>query len=109
MPMWMSSKGSVRLPTTASISLTSPMRAPQRSLKFQYAPRLIDSAPPARATSASPVLIACAAETIACTPLPHSRLTVNAGASFGMPALIPTTRAMYMSSGAVWITFPNTT
>src|SRR4051794_9321468 len=26
-----------------------------------------------------------------------------------MPDLIPTTRAMYMSSGAEWITFPNTT
>jgi hypothetical protein len=26
-----------------------------------------------------------------------------------MPDLIPTTRAMYMSSGAEWMTFPNTT
>ena len=38
---------------------------------------------------------------IAWTPLPHRRLTVNAGASFGMPALTPTTRAIYMSSGGV--------
>ena len=34
---------------------------------------------------------------------------MKAGTSFGMPALIATTRAMYMSSGAEWITFPNTT
>ena len=29
--------------------------------------------------------------------------------SFGMPALMPTTRAMYMSPGSVWMTLPNTT
>ena len=34
---------------------------------------------------------------------------MKAGASFGMPALIPTTRAMYISSAAVWMTLPNTT
>ena len=85
------------------------MRAPQRASGIQYGPRLIDSAPPASATSTSPVWIACAAETIACTPVPQRRLTVNAGVSFGMPAFIPTTRAMYMSAGSVWITLPNTT
>jgi hypothetical protein len=85
------------------------MRAPQRAFGIQYGPRLIDSAPPATTTSASPVWIVCAAETIACTPVPHSRFTVNAGVSFGIPALMPTTRAMYMSSGAEWMTFPNTT
>ena len=69
------------------------MRAPQRAFCIQYAPRLIDSAPPATATSASPVWIICAAVTIACRPLPHRRLTVSAGDSFGIPALIPTTRA----------------
>src|SRR5207244_1856771 len=42
-------------------------------------------------------------------PVPHRRLTVNAGVSFGRPAFIPTTRAMYMSAGSVWITLPNTT
>jgi hypothetical protein len=61
------------------------------------------------ATSASPVAIVCAAETIACTPVPQRRLTVKAGTSLGMPAFIATTRAMYMSSGAEWITLPNTT
>ena len=43
------------------------------------------------------------------TPVPHRRLTVTAGDSLGIPAFMPTTRAMYMSSGAVWMTLPNTT
>ena len=46
---------------------------------------------------------------MACTPVPHRRFTVKAGTSFGIPAFIATTRAMYMSSGAEWITLPNTT
>ena len=54
----------------------SPIRAPQRALGIQYGPRLIDSAPPASATDASPVWIAWHADTIACTPVPHRRLTV---------------------------------
>ena len=53
--------------------------------------------------------MACAPETIDCTPVPQRRLTVNAGTSLGMPDLMPTTRAMYMSSGAEWITLPKTT
>ena len=75
-PMWSLSNGSVSAPTTASTSGASPMRAPQRAPESQYWPRLIDSAPPASATSASPVWIVCAAETIACTPVPQRRLTV---------------------------------
>ena len=56
-------------------------------------PRLIDSAPPAKATSQSPSISACAAETMACRPEPHSRFTVNAGASTGTPAFTAMTRA----------------
>ena len=37
------------------------------------------SAPPPTATSQSPSNIACAAETMACKPEPHNRLTVSAG------------------------------
>ena len=53
-----------------------PIFEPQRAFGIQYGPRLIDSAPPASATSASPDRIAWAAETIACTPVPQRRLTV---------------------------------
>src|SRR5436190_21497727 len=94
---------------TGSTILAGPIFFPQRTSGIQYGPRLIDSAPPASATSTSPDWIACVADTIACTPVPQSRLTVNAGVSFGMPAFIPTTRAMYMSAGSVWMTLPNTT
>ena len=67
------------------------------------------SAPPATAASASPSRIAWAAETIACRPLPHSRLSVSAGVSTGSPPLTAATRARYMSCGSVWMTLPKTT
>ena len=35
MPMWIASNGSVRLPTVASITATSPIRAPQRAAGIQ--------------------------------------------------------------------------
>ena len=94
--------------TTASTTVPSCIRCPQRMAGSQYWPRLIDSEPPATATSQSPSLIACAADTIACRPLPHSRLTVKAGVSTGRPPLTAATRLRYMSLTSVWITLPNT-
>jgi hypothetical protein len=61
-----------------------------------YGPRLIDSAPPPMATSASPSITDCAAETMAFKPLPHSRLTFIAGTSCGRPPSIAATRDRYM-------------
>ena len=75
-PMRMSWNGSFSEPWTGSSICAGPIFEPQRASGIQYGPRLIDSAPPASATSASPVAIACAAETIACTPVPQRRLTV---------------------------------
>ena len=92
----------------ASTTVPLPIRWPQRKPGTQYWPRLIDSAPPATATSQSPSLIAWAADTIACRPLPHSRLTVKAGVSTGRPPLTVATRLRYMSRTSVWITLPNT-
>jgi hypothetical protein len=40
---------------------------------------------------------------MACKPLPHSRFSVKAGVSTGIPALTAATREIYMSSGSVWI------
>ena len=72
----------------ASIRPTpSCIRCPHRKPGSQYCPRLIDSAPPATATSQSPSRIACAADTIACSPLPHSRFSVNAGVSTARAAV----------------------
>src|SRR5260370_18417727 len=50
-----------------------------------------------------------AAETIACRPLPHKRLSVKAGVSTGRPPLMAATRARYMSWTSVWMTLPKTT
>jgi hypothetical protein len=67
----------------ASTTVPLPIRWPQRKPGTPYWPRLIDSAPLATATSQSPSLIAWAVDTIACRPLPHSRLTVKAGSRPG--------------------------
>src|SRR5215468_9642753 len=107
--MWQSSNGSVSAPIIASTTTPSCIRWPQRMPGSQYWPRLIDSEPPATATSQSPSLIACAADTIACSPVPHSRFSVNAGVSTPSPPLTPATRARYMSRTSVWITLPNIT
>src|SRR5215469_7271549 len=106
--MWQPSNGSVSAPTMASMTTPSCIRCPHRMPGSQYWPRLIDSAPPATATSQSPSRIAWAADTIACSPLPHRRLTVNAGVSTGRPPLTAATRLRYMSRASVWITLPRT-
>src|SRR6266542_4200583 len=109
MPMWQSSKGSVSAPTVASTTMPSPIRCPQRSAGTQYWPRLMLSAPPATATSASPSMTSWAAETMAWSPEPQSRLRVKAGVSAGRPPLMAATRDRYMSWTSVWMTWPNTT
>src|SRR5262249_47140977 len=107
--MWQPSNGSLTAPTMASTTALSPIRWPHRRPGTQYWPRLMTSAPPATATSQSPSLTTCAADTIACSPLPHSRLTVKAGVSTGRPPSTAATRLRYMSLTSVWMTLPNTT
>ena len=68
------------------------MRAPQRAAGTRYGPRDIDSAPAPTAMRVSPSISDCAAETIACRPEPHRRLTFIAAVSFGRPALMAATR-----------------
>ena len=85
------------------------MRAPQRCVDDPYSARLMLSAPPPIVQSASPSRMYCAADTIACSPLPHRRLTVIAPVSCGRPPFTAHTREMYMSLGSVWITLPITT
>ncbi|MOA12483.1 hypothetical protein D3C78_1324800 [compost metagenome] len=69
----------------------------------------MQSAPPARAMSASPSRMPWAAVTIDCRPEPHRRFTVRAVDCSLMPLFRATTREMYMSTGSVWMTLPNTT
>src|SRR5580704_10229039 len=92
----------------ASTATASCIRRPQRKSGSQYWPRLIDSAPPATAASVSPSMMACAAEMMACSPLPHSRFTVSPAVLGGRPPLMAATRPRYMSLASVWITLPKT-
>src|ERR1039457_4345769 len=108
MAMWQGWNGSVSAPTMASTATASCMRLPERMSGSQYWARLMDSAPPATAVSASPSMMACAAEMMACSPLPHSRFTVSPGVPAGRPPLMAATRPRYMSLASVWITWPNT-
>jgi hypothetical protein len=58
-----------------------------------YGARVMLSTPPATNASPSPALIACAALATACSPEPHSRLTVCPGTSTGSPASSTAMRA----------------
>src|SRR5215469_16383106 len=91
-----------------SVATPSFIRWPQRRPGSQYGARLIDSAPPATATWQSPSMIAWAADTMACSPLPHSRFRVRAGVPVSRPPFSAATRARYMSLTSVWMTLPNT-
>ena len=107
--MWQASNGSDSAPVSASMATPSPIRWPQRMPGSQYGARLIDSAPPATATSQSPSMMDCEADTMACSPLPHSRFTVSAGVPTSRPPFTAATRDRYMSRSSVCSTLPNTT
>src|SRR5262249_22102508 len=66
------------------------------------------SMPPATATLMLPSAISCAAETIACAPEPHTRLTASAGVVTGSPACTAAWRAGFILLPA-WMTLPMTT
>ena len=85
------------------------MRWPQRAAGMKYAARVMLSAPAPITTSVSPSRMCWAAETIACSPLPHRRLTVRQGVPTGSPPSIAATRDTYMSRASPWITLPSTT
>src|SRR6059036_2300592 len=59
---------------------------PQRASLTRYGARLIDSMPPARTTSAEPARIMSDANITACSPEPHTLLTVTAPTRSGRPA-----------------------
>ena len=108
-PMWPWPNGSCSAPVMASITFASPIRCPQRPVGRKYAARLIDSAPAPTTQSVSPSRMCCAADTIACRPLPQRRFTVRQGVPTGSPASIAATRDTYMSRASPWITLPTTT
>ena len=84
-------------------------RRPPPALSRTYGARVIDSTPPPMNTSPSPTAIACAAELIACSPEPHSRLTVSPPTSTGKPARSSAIRATSRLSSPAWLAQPRMT
>ncbi len=78
-------------------------------LAMTYGARVIDSTPPPMNTSPSPTAIAWAAELIAWSPLPHSRLTVSPPTSTGSPARSSAIRATSRLSSPAWFAQPRMT
>src|SRR6267378_4144218 len=67
------------------------------------------STPPAMSTVPSPALMACAALAAACSPEPHSRLTVCPGTATGSPASNSAMRATLRLSSPAWLVQPRIT
>ena len=82
-----------RATISESSSFPSPRRRPVRAPRMTCGAWVMFSMPPARARPDSPRRIMWAAETTDWIPDPHSRFTVRAGTSTGMPAFRPTWRA----------------
>ena len=74
-----------RQPIVVSYTVRSPRANAFSSLPITSGARLIDSTPPATASSISPARIAWQAHTTAESPEAHSRLTVMPGISWGRP------------------------
>src|ERR1700722_1907118 len=71
--------------------------------------RVIDSAPPASMTSASPAAMARAALAMASIPDPQSRVPVARGPSTGRPASSTPIRATFRLSSPAWLAAPQYT
>jgi len=80
--------------TIVSTSSVLPMRAPNRAEGSTYGAFVMDSIPPATATSISPARISWSASAIAFRPDRHTLLIVMAGTSLGIPAPIAACRAV---------------
>ncbi|MNT37347.1 hypothetical protein D3C72_1734820 [compost metagenome] len=89
-------------PSTIMVSVIfqSPMRWPSRDPFNTWGDRLMFSWPPATTTSASPLLMACAASMTDLRPEPHTALMVSAGVFLSTPALIMAWRAGFCPTPA---------
>src|SRR5699024_11236543 len=84
---------SVRPAHNISSTFGEPSFVPKREPRNTCGVILLFSAPPVKATRPSPNINDWAAETIACKPEPHKRLTDKAGRSTGRPECKATLRA----------------
>ncbi len=78
-------------------------------LRITNGARVIDSAPPAIATSMTSALIAWNAEFSACRPLPHRRFIVAPGTLVGSPASSVAMRPALRQSSPAWFAAPQNT
>jgi hypothetical protein len=92
----------------ASTISVLPIRVPHRAWGMRYGASLIDSNPPATATSISPARMSWSARAMAFMPDRHTLLMVMAGTSLGIPALMAAWRAVICPAPA-WITCPMST
>src|SRR6059036_1286717 len=99
--MWHCSKAH-HSPSLIIESTTSllPSRRPSRTRGNRYGQLLIDSMPPATATSMSPAATACAASMTAFRPEPHTLLIVSAATCSGSPPRSAACRAGFWPSPA---------
>ena len=98
-----------RQPIVVSYTVRSPRANAFSSLPITSGARLIDSTPPATASSISPARIAWQAHTTAASPEAHSRLTVIPGISCGSPASSSAIRATLRLSSPAWLAQPRYT
>ena len=102
LPMWQFSNAHHR-PSLIIESTSSPlpMRRPSRTRGSRYGQLLIDSMPPATATSMSPTRMAWSASITAFSPEPHTLLIVSAATWSGSPPLSAACRAGFWPSPAL--------
>ena len=98
-----------RQPRVVSSIVRAPRSYAASGLSITNGARVIDSTPPAMNTSPSPAPIACAAVFTACSPEPHSRLTVWPATSTGSPARSAAMRATFRLSSPAWLAQPRIT
>src|SRR4051812_33050044 len=84
-----------------STSSVCPIRTPSRTRGSRYGQLLIDSIPPATATSMSPVAMPCAANITAFSPEPQTLLIVKAATVSGSPPFRAAWRAGFCPSPAL--------
>src|SRR3954453_10401595 len=94
-PIWRSSNAHHR-PSWIIVSSMGllPSRCPSRARGMTYGALVIDSMPPATASSSSPARIIWSAVAIAARPDGQTLFTVSAGTSIGMPAATAACRAV---------------
>ncbi len=98
-----------RQPSVVETAVTLPAGNARDGLGSTHGARVIDSTPPARTTSASPVSMVREPAIAASSEEPHRRFTVVAGTVVGSPASSTAIRPTLRLSSPAWLAQPHTT